>query len=445
MTTVGVDRRRMWELDQVEPLAAALRDARKYTLGVYGHLADADWSVPYLRIINPPIWETGHVAWFQEYWCLRHGHGDPLPATRIHDADAYYDSRAVPHATRWHLAHPTRDAVGAYLEHVLADTLTDLAARAPGEHYFHQLALFHEDMHHEAMLMTLHTLGLPAPSFYPLSPVRDRGAPARGTDVALPGGTFLLGARPDSERFVFDNEKWSHAVGIAPFRIASSCVTNAEFLEFVASDGYADRRWWSAAGWRWIRGEGRAAPRDWVRDGNGWAQRWFASVGPLDPDAPVVCVGWHEADAWCRWAGRRLPTEGEWEYAARYGLAPDVDDLPWEPDDNDLSAAVLDCRQLHPAASDGVAGGHSKAGLRHLLGNVWEWTATPLHPFPAFTPDPYQEYSAPWFYDHKVMRGGSFATRSRMITTRFRNFYLPERCDVFAGFRTCAVPSPARV
>jgi iron(II)-dependent oxidoreductase len=449
----------MWELNEAERLAAALRDARNYTLGVYAHLPDADWQVPCLRIVNPPIWETGHVGWFQEYWCLRGGRAE-APA-RIAGADALYNSSQVPHATRWHLAHPSREAVLAYLARVLGDTLAALAdlpphapspAGAPSagpsaaaaaspaasSPYFHQLALFHEDMHHEAMLMTLHTLRLPAPGFYRHRPVPAATQPTRPADVELPGGELRFGAERTSARFVFDNEKWAHRVRVAPFRMATTCVTNEEFAEFVEAGGYGDRRWWSDVGWACMQQEARAAPRDWVRAGSGWRQRWFDTDVPLDPDEPVVCVSWHEANAWCRWAGRRLPTEGEWEYAARYGLAAEADLLPWEAEDNDLDAAVLDCRQLRPAASESPVGGHSKAGLAHLVGNVWEWTATPFHPFPEFSPDPYKDYSAPWFYNHYVIRGGSFATRSRMITTRFRNFYLPERCDVFVGFRTCA-------
>lgn len=428
----------MWALHEVEPLAEALRDAREYTLGVYGHLADEQWRVPYLTHINPMLWESAHVGHFEEYWCLRHGRSDPLPPCRIAGGDATYDSRVVPHVTRWVIDFPPRRVMLDYLAEVRAAALAELERSRPGGRYFHQLALFHEQMHHEAMLMTLQTLHLPAPSFYPVEERADHTGAADPIDIAVPGGAFRFGAEHDSARFVFDNEKWARPVRVADFRMSSTCVTNEEFLAFVDAGGYSDRRWWNDAGWNWIRDEARTAPRDWRCDGGNWQQLWFDQWVPLDLDASVVCVSWHEANAYCRFAGRRLPTEAEWEYAARYGLAGDAEATAWEEDDVDPRSLVLDVRRLRPAAAASPGGGHSKLGFRHMIGNVWEWTATPFHGYPGFSADPYKEYSEPWFHHHYVLRGGSFATRRAMVTPRWRNFYRPERCDCFAGFRTCA-------
>ena len=229
-----------------------------------------------------------------------------------------------------------------------------------------QLAIFHEDMHAEAFHYTRQTLGYPEPvfEFHPVNHSKD--------EIEIAGGPFMLGARPDSG-FVFDNEKWAHEVEIAPFRISRSVVTNAQYLAYVESGG--------------------AAPRYWKKEGGAWLQRRFERWLPLEPDEPMRHVSWNEAQAYCAWAKRRLPTEAEWECAS--------------------------------------------SRLDH--GQVWEWTASTFNPYPGFVRDPYKEYSEPWFGTHKVLRGGSFAAPARLLRPTFRNFYMADRGDVFCGFRTCAL------
>lgn len=405
-------------------LARALVDARNYTQQMYAHLSDADQQFPPLPTVNPPRWEVGHIGWFQEFWCRRYASGDPLGSlrpSRIPDADAWWDSSRVPHATRWSLPLPSWDGIHAYLAETLAETLDALAASRDGDRYFFELALYHEDMHIEALLMTLQTLALPSPPAYPVAQRATKVALASAGDVRFAGGTLLLGAPRDAveTRFVFDNEKWSHPVTVAPFSMARRCVTNAEFLAFVGADGYARREFWSEAGWQWRQGQRAAHPAYWRREA-AWHQRRFDQWLPLADAEPVIHVNAFEAEAYCAWAGRRLPTEAEWECAATAAAAP--------PDAN------LDHGRAGPLSADAAGD-----GLAHLFGNVWEWTATTFKPYPGFAADPYADYSAPWFGDHRVLRGGSFATRSRLIHARWRNFYKPERSDMFAGFRTCAL------
>jgi iron(II)-dependent oxidoreductase len=246
------------------------------------------------------------------------------------------------------------------------------------------------------MLMTLQTLGLPLP--HGLDLPRD-STPGPSRDVELAGGTFVQGApgEADTGRFVFDNEKWGHEVTLAPFAMASRCVTNDEFAAFVEAGGYDRREFWSDAGWSWRMGQRAAHPAYWRRDAAGWLERRFDEWLPLAGAQPVIHVNAFEAETYCAWAGRRLPTETEWEFAAR--AAP--------------------------------------PGLAHLFGGVWQWTESAFEPYPGFVADPYAEYSAPWFGDHRVLRGGSFATRARLAHPGFRNFYLPARSDMFVGFRTC--------
>ncbi len=421
-----------------------LTDARRRTLELIADLSDAQLLGPQLSIVNPLLWEIGHVAWFHEKWVLRHAGGrPPLRA----DADALYDSSAVAHDTRWDLRLPSRAETLRYLSQVQEQILDLLHRRPPirDENYFILLSLFHEDMHTEAFTYTRQTLGYPRPHLTAsgngsgLSPLAAAG-PWPG-DVEVPGGTFLLGATPE-EPFVFDNEKWLHPVELQPFAIARAPVTQTEFAAFVEDGGYQRRELWSEDGWRWREKVDARQPVYWQRQENGrWLRRDFHEWRPLEPHRPVLHVNWYEADAYCRWAGRRLPTEAEWEAAAASGpnLAAPRRRFPWgdeppTPAHANLDGLALGCRDVAD-----LPAGDSAWGCRQMLGNVWEWTQSSFLPYPGFVADPYKDYSQPWFGTHKVLRGGCWVTRARLLRNTWRNYYEPDRRDVWAGFRTCAL------
>ena len=251
-------------------------------------------------------------------------------------------------------------------------------------------------------------------------------------DVELLRGEFLLGAARNSG-FHFDNEKWAYRVELKPFRIARAPVTNSQFLKFVRDEGYQRRDLWSPEGWSW---KDRArGPRYWVEHDGEWRERRFDKEVRLDGDLPVMHVNWHEANAYCRYAGRRLPSEAEWEVAASF-CGDGRRRYPWGDSAVNAVPANLGRSGRVPVGEFGQ--GDSLAGCRQMLGNVWEWTSSTFGPYPDFVRDPYAEYSEPWFGTHKVLRGGSFATPARLISNTWRNFYTPDRGDVFAGFRTCA-------
>ena len=264
--------------------------------------------------------------------------------------------------------------------------------------------------------------------------------------MSVPGGEFLAGA-PGDAPFVFDNEKWCHPVEVRPFRIARAPVTSLEFAQFVDDGGYARREHWTDAGWRWRESMRAEHPVYWERDGEGgWLVREFDETRPLAPHRPVVHVNWFEASAWCRWAGRRLPREHEWEVAALGEPSADGGRLadakrrrPWGGEAADSARTNLDGRSLGCIDVAALPGGDSAFGCRQMLGNVWEWCADAFCPYPGFTPDAYKEYSQTLFGHTRVLRGGAWMTRSRMVTGLYRNFFGPDRRDVFAGFRTCAV------
>src|SRR5262245_19661670 len=296
----------------LEVLAAQLRDARTHTRRLTDDLSTGQLMGPMLPIVNPVLWEIGHVGWFHEYWTLRHAHGETPILER---GDLLWNSSTVAHATRWDLDLPDRNGVFGYMTDVLGRQLDRLGSGVDGPaRYFYELSIRHEDMHVEALAYTRQTLGYARPERR--GPPTAHRAGAWSGDVDVPGGRWSLGSTP-AEGFVFDNEKWAHEVAIAPFRLAKAPVTTDECAVVADAGEYHIREFWSAAGWAW---RGRAAaerPVYWLtRDGGRWTWRRYDQVEPLAPHAPAMFVNWYEADAWCRWAKRRLPTEAEWEAAA---------------------------------------------------------------------------------------------------------------------------------
>jgi ergothioneine biosynthesis protein EgtB len=386
-----------------QQLAQALQQTRETTLSLFDCFAaagmDAASRVPQLRTINPPLWELGHTAWFAEWFILRE-------ATSSHPADAnghclltkgddWFDATRVPHRSRWTLGLPSAGGVKTYCYEVL-DRVQDKLTREPNTDdalYPYRLALAYEDLRGEALLGTLQTLGLAAP-VHAAGEAQQMFAPS---EIGFPGGTIQMGSKSGAG-FVFDNERQAHSFHVAPFRMDSTLVTNTQYADFVTDGGYDQRQFWSNAGADWLMRQERSSPRYWQRDGAQWRTTRFGRPSTLAGAEPVRHVNLYEAQAYCSWAGRRLPTEAEWEYAALSG---------------------------HPA---------------FRWGQLWEWTGSPFEPYPDFQADRYLEYSEPWFHTHQVLRGASFATPSRFGSAKFRHFQLPERDDLFAGFRTCAWP-----
>jgi len=383
---------------------AALLAARERTLALARDFAaalGAQPHVPYAPELNPPLWELGHVAWFQEWWIARNPqrgrgvHADPdaaRDASLLAQADAWYDSSRVAHRRRWELPLPDAAGTHAYLERTLAGTLErldDLPADADDDAlYFFRLVTLHEQMHAEAAVYMGESLGI-ARSATPDAPTA-----SHAHDIEVGATPFLLGT--SAPGFAFDNELGAHAVEVAAFAIQAEPVTWGAFLPFVEEGGYDEARWWTPAGQAWLAGLRQRLPWGLRRSASGWERLRQGAWQPLRDDDVAVHLTAHEAEAWCRWAGRRLPTEIEWECAAI--TAP---------------------------------------GFR--WGHAWEWTASAFAPYPGFVPHPYRDYSQPWFGTRRVLRGAAPATAPALAHARYRNFFEPQRRDIFAGFRTVSM------
>lgn len=438
-------------------LIEALRETRARTLELVADLSETQLMGKRLQIVNPLRWEIGHVAWFQEFWVLRHLSGQP---PILKKGDELYDSARVAHDTRWDLPLLKKNETRKFMERVLERVIDQVSnesrslkdAEGYDQEYFLNLVLLHEQMHDEAITYTRQTLSYPAPTLAVTNKgrlaehneTRGQTSDALTRDAQIPGGKFILGST-HKERFAFDNEQLAHAVEIAPFAISKTAVSQGQFRDFVEDNGYKRSDLWSAAGWEWRTNMGAEHPVYWRRERNDWLRRNFDEWVALDERLPVIHVNWHEADAYCRWANRRLPTESEWEMAASAdpttnggGLTTRKRRYPWGDDLPTPERANLDWLAMECIPVDALPAGDSAFGCRQMIGNVWEWTASDFKPYPGFVAGPYKEYSEPWFGDHKVLRGGCWTTRSGLIHNSYRNFYTPDRRDVWAGFRTRA-------
>lgn len=425
-------------------LIAMLQDARARTHELVDDLDQQQLIGPKLDTVNPLRWEIGHVAYFYEYFILRqlYGHESLLGNQQ---ADALYDSISVPHEVRWTLPLLSMVETKQYMQAVLDSLCERLTSTLATEQdsFIYQFGVFHEDMHTEAFLWGRQTLGYPTPTFQNRIDVSaERSAGTHSGFAEIPGGKFKLGAEPGAD-FMFDNEKYAHEVQAQSFEIAKAPVTNAQYAEFVAAGGYQQDKYWCEDGLKWKHLNQASHPGYWIADGAGqWLMRRFDQTMTLPDHEPVSHINWYEANAYCQWAGVRLPTELEWEIAALGapssdgGLSSSKRRYPWG-NTTQPGFANLDGRAIGCVDVAAFSEGDSAFGCRQMLGNVWEWTSDTFQPFSEFSADAYTDYSQPLFGTTKVLRGGAWTSRSRMVHGTYRNFFEPDRWDIFNGFRVC--------
>ena len=413
--------------DLLERLADRLAATRERTFALFAPLGAEELTRQPDAIMSPPLWDLGHIAAYEELWLVRRLTGAPS----LHpELEATYDAFETPRARRGDAPILDHRGALAYLEAVRERALEilgradldDDADQLTAGGFVYDMVVQHEAQHTETVLQALQMLppgGYRPPRRNGAAPPTGAPAPA-GERVEVPGGRFEMGASEES--FAYDCERPRHARRVEAFAIGRRAVTNAEHLAFIADGGYRRRELWSDEGWAWREAEGVEAPLYWERDGEGgWLMRSYDLVAPVDPRLPVCHVSAHEADAHARWAGARLPTEAEWERAA--GLAGDP-----------AAGAHLDQLDFGPAPCAEDPG--EPAGPRRMVGDVWEWTASPLLGYPGFRAFPYREYAEVFFGGpYRVLRGGSWATQPSAARPSFRNWDLPVRRQIFSGFR----------
>ena len=424
-----------------------LTEARERTLALVAGLSEDDLERVHSPLMSPLAWDLGHIAAFEDLWLVHRYGGRPLLRPELMDV---YDAMETPRARRGELPFLGAQEAREYLDSVRARTLAVVGERGVGDGLLHEMVLRHEHQHNETMLQTLELARLDGcrPPFG--GPTRPSAPPDGHTEllpeghtglelVEVPAGPCLIGAGADG--FAYDNERPRHRTDIRAYLIGRTPITNATYLTFVEGGGYERREWWSDEGWAWKEQYDITRPGGWTEDHAG---EWrLGHLGPLDPARPVVHVSWFEADAFARAHGARLPTEAEWEKAARWdhehgrALA-----FPWgnEPATPGIHANV-DQLELGTAPVGVHDRGASPCGCLGMIGDVWEWTSSEFDGYPGFRPHPYPEYSQPFFASgYRVLRGGSWATRARVATPTFRNWDHPQRRQIFSGIRIARDP-----
>ncbi|MFF0473604.1 ergothioneine biosynthesis protein EgtB [Streptomyces sp. NPDC004284] len=415
----------------------ALTAARDRTALLTSCVEDGELTAQHSPLMSPLVWDLAHVGNQEEQWLWRAVAGREALRPEI---DSLYDAFQHPRATRPSLPLLSPGEARVYVADVRLRVL-DVLERTPLEGrplldagFAFGMIAQHEQQHDETMLIT-HQLRK-GPVALTAPPPPDLRSGPLPTEVLVPGGPFTMGT--SDEPWALDNERPAHHRVVPAFHIDTTPVTNGAYLAFIADGGYTDRRWWRPEGWAQIREHGIGAPLFWRKDGGQWLRRRFGVTEPVPEEEPVLHVSWYEADAYARWAGRRLPTEAEWEKAARHDPASGRSRrYPWGDADPGPEHANLGQRHLRPAPAGSYPAGASPLGVRQLIGDVWEWTASDFLPYPGFTAFPYKEYSEVFFGpEHKVLRGGSFAVDPVACRGTFRNWDLPVRRQIFSGFRT---------
>jgi len=438
-------------------IADALASVRGRTLELVSGLSEDALSRQHDPLMSPIIWDLGHIGAFEELWLVRR-----LGAVSSEsELDAVYDAFRTPRSERGglnlavgeHLVERLRDVRQEALRR-LAEVVFDSANPLLRDGFAYEMVREHEAQHQETVLQTIAMMT--SETYVPASRRRlppGSGA-AAGEMIRVPAGPFQMGAAPVG--FAYDNERPRHSRSVGEFEIGRYPVTNGEYVEFVASGGYQDRRLWSEAGWKWKNEAAVSSPMYWQPGGearvdssadatriarelgaDGWQRRTALGVEALDAAAPVIHVCCHEAEAYAEFASGRLPTESEWEKAAAWDASSEEPrTYPWGEDPDTTRRANLDQLAFGPAPIGAFPEGRSAVGCEQMLGDVWEWTASEFKGYAGFTPFPYREYSEVFFgSDYRVLRGSSWATRPEVSRSSFRNWDYPIRRQIFAGVR----------
>ena len=430
-----------------QEIAVLLTEARERTLLLISGLSDEDLHRQHDPLMSPIIWDVGHIAHFEELWLTQNLDG----AIEFSEMPGMYNPFEHPRATRASLALPTLAQMMERLREIRVRVFDRLDSLEWNDDnpllkggYVYNMVLQHEYQHNETILQTLHLKkGAPykPPHRIAFAAQAESGVkgrtPESGAMVSFAGGRVTIGT--DDRAAAYDNERPQYQVELRPFLIDRTAVTNGQYLDFISDDGYDRQELWSDAGRQWVTETGAVAPKHWFRDGDSWFHRIMDVTRAVDPTRPVCHVCYHEAEAFAKWSGKRLPTEFEWEAAASWDPSTNsARGFPWGDSAPDSKLANVDQLSFDIAPVDTYDRNVSPIGCYGMIGDTWEWTSSDFGGYPGFESFPYKEYSEEFFgAEYKVLRGGSWATRPGAIRNSFRNWDYPIRRQIFSGFR-CA-------
>lgn len=430
----------VYTMNSIASLLENLNETDTRTLNLLNDLSDDQLSVPYHCGINPPIWELGHMAFFYDFFLLRHINHQ---GARMPGYDEVWDSLENYHKYRWEDGHiPNKSITLDYYRSIIDDTREFLLSGNPSPYqlYLCAYSIYHQHMHIESLIYSRQALGYPSPQCTERPPEADKREKHQYLlgDASVPSGDYPIGlpvSEPHIETFCFDNEKPGFTCKLDAFAISKTLVSCGEFLEFVLDGGYTNQDLWSFGGKHWLQENQYQHPPNWKNQDGQWFFRQFDQWHPLQPSYPMLHVSYWEAEAYCQWADRRLPTEYEWEAATR---GPEGHLYPWG-NAMDTARVDMDGTLMGQIPVDALPEGASPFGCLQMLGTAWEWTSNPYLPYDGFCVDMYPYMSTLQFGTHKTTKGGSCATVSSLIRNTYRQAYFPSRTDVFTGFRTCAL------
>ena len=427
-------------MDRKQQIAADLDEARSRTHALLAPLDDERLTTQYDQLMSPPVWDYAHIGVFEELWLVQRLSGAPPTDPELMIT---YDAIETPRVVRGRRELLDRPRAATYVREVRDRTLAlleeiDLDAGDPllRDGFVYDLVVQHEHQHDETILQTLQLTPGRYRDVLPALPDAPAGLAGGDVMVRVPAGCYPVGSDAHEP---YDNEHPTHGVELAAFEIDRFPVTCGAYQEFMADGGYGREDLWSRDGWEWRFIFGAEAPEYWRWERPCWLTTRYGHVVPVDARLPVSHVSYFEAEAFARWAGKRLPAEEEWEVAAAWDPAAGrCRRYPWGDDAPTPERANLDQRLLREAPVGAFPEGASALGCEQLLGDVWEWTSSDFRPYPGFAAFPYAEYSEPFFGSgFKVLRGGSWATRPRVARNTFRNWDSRLKRQIFAGFR-CA-------
>lgn len=446
MTVSRLTMPRSLSAEPKQEIADLLTEARERTLLLISGLSDEDLHRQHDPLMSPIIWDVGHIAHFEELWLTQNLDG----AIEFSEMPGMYNPFEHPRASRASLALPTLAQMMARLREIRSRVLDRLDSLEWNDDnpllkdgYVYNMVLQHEYQHNETILQTLQLKKGEAykpprrivPDAAGKPGVTSR-APGNDDMVSFAGGRVTIGT--NDRTAAYDNERPRHELNLRPFLIDRTPVTNGQYLTFISDGGYERQELWSDAGRRWVAESAAVAPKYWFRKSGSWFQRTMDLTRPVDPSRPACHVCYHEAEAFAKWAGKRLPTELEWEAAASWDASTkSARAFPWG--DSAPTATLANIDQLSfDTAPVGAYDKLSPTGCYGMIGDVWEWTSSDFNGYPGFQSFPYKEYSEEFFgSEYKVLRGGSWATRPGAIRNTFRNWDYPIRRQIFSGFR-CA-------